>query len=435
MVWFANWTKPLAWLGLYRYSQWRPGQPLRILLVGYNGARNTGADARVVALTQQLEQALGAESSKLTVMTLDTENMNGYFPLHIKLWRFTTMFVFSLLRACSCHHVAVLCEGSMLTPTFSEALCVFFCEAAGIMRRQHKPCIAYGSEVGRLSGWLAKLSRDMCRDTYFIVRTRESLDNLQVLGLRGHIGTDTAWTFDCQNGEAWARKFLKMAGWDGHQPLLGIAPINPFCWPVRPSLWRWVKALVTRDFSQQYDKFYFYSDSPERRRQYKRYLEALAAAADIYSQEYGAFVVILGIEKLDKKVCSQLSMLIDCRHTVFTSYFEDVFHMTGLLRQLSILLTSRYHAAVLSMESAVPIVAVSIDARLQALMRELDLDYSSLLQATDADLKLRIIQSLRLNTERQALIAMNIRRHVAAYKTQVNNMSQFFKSWLERQFS
>jgi hypothetical protein len=51
------------------------------------------------------------------------------------------------------------------------------------MRRQGKPCIAYGSEVGHLDGWLAKLSHDMCQDTYFIVRTEESLQNLKALGL------------------------------------------------------------------------------------------------------------------------------------------------------------------------------------------------------------------------------------------------------------
>ena len=61
VVWFSPFMKPLARLHLCRYDEWRPGQRLKILLVGYNGARNTGADARVVALTQQLEAALGTE--------------------------------------------------------------------------------------------------------------------------------------------------------------------------------------------------------------------------------------------------------------------------------------------------------------------------------------------------------------------------------------
>ena len=70
MVWLSGFVKPLSRLRLARYEEWAPGRPLKILLVGYNGARNTGADARVVALTQQLAKALEATEAELTVMTL-----------------------------------------------------------------------------------------------------------------------------------------------------------------------------------------------------------------------------------------------------------------------------------------------------------------------------------------------------------------------------
>ena len=45
--------------------------------------------------------------------------------------------------------------------------------------------------------------------------------------------------------------------------------------------------------------------------------------------------------------------------------------MTGVLRELSALVTSRYHAAVLSMERGCPVAAVSMDERLDTLMKEL----------------------------------------------------------------
>lgn len=57
MVWLSALMKPLARWGVCRYDEWTPGARLKILLVGYNGARNTGADARVVALT--LPRVLG----------------------------------------------------------------------------------------------------------------------------------------------------------------------------------------------------------------------------------------------------------------------------------------------------------------------------------------------------------------------------------------
>ena len=435
MVWLARWAKPLARLRLCRYEEWQQGQPVKLLLVGYNGARNTGADARVVALTQQLEQTLGADRSELTVMTLDVENVKGYFSERVRLFRFTTVFVFSLLKACSRHHAAILCEGSTLTPTFAEALCVFFCEAAGIMRRQGKPCLAYGSEVGRLGGWLARLSSDLCRDTYFMVRTEESLRNLQALGLKGHVGTDTAWTFQTSEGVAWARQHLMEAGWDGRKPLMGVAPLNPFCWPVRPSLWRWLKTQATRDFTRQYDKLYFFADSPERRRQFSHYLSAMTAAVNRYSHAHDAFVVVLGMEQLDARVCQQMAQQLEVPHAVCTSKACDVFQMTGLLRQLSVLLTSRYHASVLSMEHGCSIVAVSIDACLTGIMGETGLDRHYLHQATDADLEQRLHLSLQQASEHADAISEAISQQLVEYKKKTYDMSQFFASWLKEQFS
>ena len=435
VVWLSGFVKALSHWGLGHFETYTEGRPLKILLVGYNGARNTGADARVVALAQQLEQALGAEKAELTVMTLDVDNMRGYFPKQVRLLKFTTFFIFSLLRACSRHHVAILSEGSTLTPTFAKALCVFFCEAAGIMRRQGKPCIAYGSEIGQLDRWLAKLGSDMCSDTYFIVRTEESLHNLQALGLKGHVGTDTAWTFQTPEGELWAKQRLADAGWDGHQPLMGVAPLNPFCWPVRPSLWKWLKAQVTRDFSQQYDKFYFYSDSAERRQQFERYLHAMATAANRYSKEHNAFVVILGMEKMDASVCERLAQLIEVNHVVCTSKVCDVFQMTGLLRQLSVLVTSRYHASVLSMERAVPIVAISIDGRLNGVMSELGLAGHYLHPVTETDLENKITASLREADEHEQEIKDTLKRHLTIYKNKTTAMSQFFTTWLKEQFS
>ena len=434
VVWFSGIAKPLSRIGLCRFEEYTPGQPLKILLVGYNGARNTGADARVVALTQQLEQTMGADKAELTVMTLDMENVNGYFSEAVKLLHFSTVFIFSLLRACSRHHAAILCEGSTLTPTFAKALCVFFCEAAGIMRLQNKPCIAYGSEVGRLDGWLAKLSSDLCKDTYFMVRTEESLHNLQQLGLKGHVGTDTAWTFQSIEGETWALQQLKAAGWDGKQPLMGVAPLNPFCWPVRPSVWRWLKALITRDFSQQYDKIYFFSDSLKRRQQFETYLQAMTAATNRYSSEHNAFVVILGMEKLDASVCELLEQRVEAPHALFTSKTCDVFKMTGLLRQLNILLTSRYHASVLSMERTIPIVAVSIDARLNGIMNEVELAEHYLHHATDDNLEERIVASLHMAGEHEQEIGNTIRRHLTIYKNKTEAMSQFFAKWLKEKF-
>jgi hypothetical protein len=62
------------------------------------------------------------------------------------------------------------------------------------------------------------------------------------------------------------------------------------------------------------------------------------------------------------------------RARVFSSRVYNASQMTMLLRALDLLVTSRYHAAVLSLAAAVPQVAVGHDLRLATLYQELGLE-------------------------------------------------------------
>ena len=145
IVWFAKYTAILSKLGIGEYEEWQEGKKIKFLLVGYNGVRNTGADARVAAMTEQIENVFGADRVQISVMTLDKKTMRGYFNERIRMIPFSTIFLREIYIECSRHHVAILCEGSTLKSTFANALTMCFCEVAGIMKNQHKPCIAYGS--------------------------------------------------------------------------------------------------------------------------------------------------------------------------------------------------------------------------------------------------------------------------------------------------
>ena len=64
--------------------------------------------------------------------------------------------------------------------------------------------------------------------------------------------------------------------------------------------------------------------------------------------------------------------------------------MTGILRRLSMLVTSRYHAAVLSVEGGCPIISVSMDERLDGIMKELSMDTKYLYHVSDRNLGKKI---------------------------------------------
>lgn len=433
MVWLSQWAKPLSRCGIVRYKKWQPGQRLKLLLVGYNGARNTGADARVVALVEQLIEEFGKDSIEITVMTLNPENIKGYFPEEVKLCHFPTFFCWSLFRVASSHHAALLCEGSTLTHTFANALSMFFCQAAGIMKRQGKPCIAYGSDVTPLRRRLRRLTQQMCSEVHFIARSKPSLKVLNNMGLSCSLGTDTAWTFCVPKQHDTGRDMLMQQGWDGKQRLLGVAVIHPYCWPVRPSMWKWLKAVLMGKRTLQYDKMYFFSDSEKRRRKYQRYLEQVALAVKNYKAENDAYVVIIGMEKLDAQACRDFRQLLGEDCAVITSANTPVFQMTSLLHCLDNLITSRYHAAVLSMLKGMPIVAVSMDNRLDGLFRDIPVIEPHLHHVDDADLANGIISSLKESEENKAAFIEATDSYVAQSRTTLKEMMEYLPSHLYKE--
>ena len=59
--------------------KWRPGEPLRLLLAGYVGTRNTGADVRTEEMIRQFRHLFGDENVELSICTIDPELTRGYF--------------------------------------------------------------------------------------------------------------------------------------------------------------------------------------------------------------------------------------------------------------------------------------------------------------------------------------------------------------------
>ena len=421
------------WLPWLHYERWREGQRLKVLLVGYNGARNTGADVRVAALIDQLDEALGQGAADFSVMTLDPSSTDAYLHNHknVRSYGVTAIFFHKVLAAVSSHHVVVLCEGSMLKSKFANGLTLFMCEAAGVARAQGKPCVAYGGEVGDMDAFVERTARKLCRDVEFYVRTPGSLDALHALGMEGRLGTDTAWTFDVAAGSYRAKDLLASQGVDGSRPILGVAAINPFCWPAVPSLTRTVRSALTGRWEMHYQKWYFFSWSDERAASFDAYLEQLARAIEARRAATGCQVVLIGMEKLDAQACERLAGMLTEKPAVMLARDHNGYVISSVLAQLDCLVTSRYHASVLAMMSGVPAVAVSMDERLANLYHEAELPERLLLGVDDPDLATEIGRGLaHIDANRVELVDL-IARYRASREAMTRQMAAWFCGYLE----
>lgn len=181
----------------------------------------------------------------------------------------------------------------------------------------------------------------------------------------------------------------------------------------------------------QYDKWYFYSESPERRSAYSRYIDQIAEAARRFCRDQGFFPVLLGMEKMDAGPCENVLQKLDGPCAVFPSgeYSADI--MTGILQKLDALVTSRYHAAVLSMANGCPIVAVSMDERLESLMKENGLDGDYLHHVADGDLLDGVLHSLKKGYERRVELKEHIHKQHRIYRETQQDMGVFLKEYIQ----
>jgi polysaccharide pyruvyl transferase WcaK-like protein len=257
----------------------------------------------------------------------------------------------------------------MFKSKFSNALTAMFIGALGIASAQNKLSVAYGAEAGAMDPLLQNMCKRYCRDSMVITRNIESQEVLGKLGVPTDLGTDTAWTFE-PLGPEYGRKALRDAGWDGTTPVLAVCPINPFWWPVSPSIVKWMAHAVAGAYkASHYRTMYFHRSGRDVDGAYEKYLSAMAAGVQKFGQTRKVFPVMVAMEMLDRDACERIAQKLGGA-PVFSSDRLNMYEIVSILRASHRMLSSRYHAIVTSMPAGVPSAGVTMDERIRNLMRE-----------------------------------------------------------------
>ena len=140
--------------------RWQPGEPLKLLFAGYNGARNTGSDVRVEEMLRQVRHVLGAERVEITVMTQNFDCTRGYFEGCAPGLSARCFPAVSFRARCKKYHGVLACEGSMFKSKFADALTTMMIGALGIAAAENKISLGYGVEAGAHE---SACSRKWCR--------------------------------------------------------------------------------------------------------------------------------------------------------------------------------------------------------------------------------------------------------------------------------
>jgi polysaccharide pyruvyl transferase WcaK-like protein len=349
--------------------RYQPARPLKLLLVGYMGTRNTGSDLRPEEMIRQFRTIFGDRNLELSILTFDPLLTAGYFraarQVHMPM-----LFPKFLFKECQKHHGIVACEGSMFKSKFANSLSTMMASALGIASATGKLSVGYGGEAGEMEPALRDFVRKQCKDSLIICRNQPSREILEAMGIRTKGGTDTAWTFEPAPISR-GREILMNCGWDGRKKILAVCPINPFWWPVKPDI---VKALANRFGGQfgpeHYQTLYFHQWSEESAEKFETYLDGLAYAINAYTRDKAVFPILVGSERLDRDACERLREKVTVAAPLFVSDDYNMYEMVSILHNCSLMLSSRFHAIVTSMNAFVPSAGVTMDERIRTLMHD-----------------------------------------------------------------
>ena len=343
--------------------------PPKVLLIGYNGANNTGAEALLQADIQDFRAVFG-EDAVLTVPAVkDAANLRRYLregPT-LQIVSIPSVFFGAVRRLVREHDLVVLVEGSAYMDTWTSALLWYFLWATRCAAKEGKPCLAYAVDAGQLRPRNQRLVRRYASSTNLVItRSEAAAERLRGFGVTAPIewSADNAFNFEPGPGDVeWAGLWAQ-----DHGPPLGIAAVDFYRWPV-----------VIRPWGRSQDRYrwpYYFSTSPERGRASAELARRYARLADRVVEEHDRSVALICMEELDEPIARAIhdEMKHEERARVFSSREHDASRMTALLRRLGVLVTSRYHASVLSLAAAVPQLAVGHDLRLRTLYSELGIE-------------------------------------------------------------
>jgi polysaccharide pyruvyl transferase WcaK-like protein len=408
-----------------------PAAPLELLLVGYSGAGNVGADIRVAELVRQLRAIYGDASRLGLTLTTVGEHLPQRVLADVKTALVDSYMPTWLAERCAAADGVIACEGSMFKSTFSNALSMLMAGALGMASALGNPAVAYGAEAGEMTAELRDFVARNCADALVICRNERSREVLAPLGLRTALGADPAWTFEPAS-PARAEAILRAAGWDGAQPILAVCPINPFWWPVKADIGK-AYALETTGAHRDhhYVSIFFHDDSEESAGRLEDYLQGLAGAVRAARRERGWFAIVVGMERIDRRACEALAEIAGEPLPVFVSGDLEPDELVALLRRSRLLVSSRYHALVTAMPAQVPGVGVSMDERIDTLLGELG--RPDLRVGVDApDLEERVLAAIAVLEEERGPVEAAVGRLVAAQLERLGRAGIVLAGELER---
>jgi len=337
-----------------------PKGQLRVLLLGYSGAGNTGADIRTIETVRQLHRLFPHRVLDITLLACGKVFDH---PVLNSLKRFTpnSLYLPDALNAAMADFDLVLnCEGSTYTSKFSDGLGGLLIGGPALAAAHGCVAMAYGVDAGHMTDKLTHFAKNAHTGVDIFCRSEAAVRQLTALGVPARSGADTAWLYRAASTPA---NILP-------QYYAVLCPNNPYWWPVTTNVRRAVECdTIGTGSPLRYGPISFHTWDDERATNFFNYKAGFAAIA-IGLLKQGVTPVLVAMEKLDRAACDEIAALLPFPVQIISRGEANLDTVVSTIERAQCVVTTRYHAAVLSISNRVPVVGVSMDPRIQQLLGE-----------------------------------------------------------------
>ena len=400
----------------------------RILLVGYNGANNTGAEAKLLVSINEIRSVLGQDAC-ITIPSLNEKNLRRYVQegpnLKIEPVR-PSLFFPDIRKYVKRNDLIMLVEGSCYMDTWGAALLWYYLLATRYAHSMKKPCVGFSVDAGnasRFNRWLIR--REASKTSLILARTKNAAERLQNWGVEAPIKVtaDNGFAFQPNPQD---QDLLKRV-WPEASRAVGIAAEDIYIWPVQIRLWE------RRKYCYRWP--YYYQHSKECREKSDLLANVLATQADQIIEKYDRDIALLSMEGLDTVFATKIQQCMKHadRTKVFSSIQYNASQMTSILRSLDLLITSRYHAGVLSLPSQVPQTAIGHDFRIKDFYIDCEIP-ELFVDHEDPNRYKALSDNVETLFGKCNSIKSKLRKAYTRYVTQEKGNAQFFRDFLEEDY-
>lgn len=406
---------------------------LKCVLITYSGANNTGAEARTIEAIEQIKIASG-DAYDYYFTTINKKNTLRYFEESEQFKIIEVHHVFFLLNLIPLYlrsDLVVLVEGSGFRQNFSSTLLWFFLSALALAQTLKIKTIAYAVDAGKLTKSNMRISKSVInRLSLVMTRTKQAAEIIKSWGVENNIiiNTDTAFSYK-DEGKNFYNELQRAYGLDPNRPTVAIAFKDFFYFPVDINLRKFFKGEKKYKFST----IYYHNWNNQIEEKSTDFKKMIATLINEIQTEYNYNVILVAMEGMDEEPTTGINLYTNNLIPIFSSNQYNAQQISSILRNVQYLITTRYHALVLSMKGSIPTIAISHDERLESLMEELNFKnelYFDYDKYDSQELKQRLTNAFKYIHTNKDQVINRLNVELKNYISLANNNQHEFKSFL-----